>query len=228
MTDSLRVIVALPDATEREEVAEWLSAEHFEPVPLKSSREALDDMRARPFDLLIADDGFAFRDGLHKKGRARHPLTPAIVIGSEADEPKGDAVDPKTIYLARPIERAILLCYASMALLEGRPTRRSTRKSLSRFDAFANGVPSRLMDVSNEGLRIEIGADQRSGLPIYFNVRVPLIGVTVSVKRMWTRPSSGRGAMTWYGGALAENLPGAEHAWRTFVEAIPVVDRTEA
>ena len=219
MAERSRVIVALPNEVERVQVADWLASEQMDPVPLASARDAAEAMRARPFDLLIADLGFAFREGLHGSSSARYPLTPTIVVGSEADEP--DAMDAMTIYLARPIDRAILNCFATMALLEGRPTRRSARKPVTRCDAFTNGVPARLIDVSKEGLRIEVPQDLRSGLPASFTVRVPLIGVTVTVKRMWSQPSPTRAGMTWYGGALVENRSAAEQAWQSFVETIP-------
>ncbi len=228
MSGSPRIIVALPSPTERVEVADWLSGERLEPVPVASSHAAMEAMRARPFDLLIADAVFAFQEGLHACGRARSPLTPTIVIGRETDEPKGDAVDGQTMYLARPVERSMLVCFVSMALLEGRPPRRSIRKPVSRVDIVVNGVPSRLVDVSNEGMRLELSSDRRTALPIYFKVRVPLMEVGVFVKRMWTRPSSSHAAMTWYGGALAENRPGAEQAWRSFVEMVPTIDQPDA
>jgi hypothetical protein len=224
MANNPRVVVALPDAAERAKVADWLLAEQFEPVQLAKPRDPADGMRARPFDLLIADESFAFRDGLHATNRVRNPLTPTIVVGSEGDEPKGDDADGMTMYLARPVERAMLICFVSMALLEGRPERRSPRKLVSRFNAFANGVAVHLIDVSNEGLRIELPLEGRSDLAACFNLRVPLIGVTVSVKRIWTRALSNRGGLTWYGAALAENRRGAEEGWRRFVETIPAVN----
>jgi hypothetical protein len=221
VSDQPRIIVALANAVERAQVAEWLHEEHLEPVPVASAGAALGTMRARPFDLLITEDAFATRDGLRPAaGRVRSPLTPTILVGSQSGDGHGDAVDCQTMYLARPLDRATVICFVSMALMESRPTRRSVRKAVNRFDVFANGVPSRLIDVSNEGLRVELASTGRTPLPIYFKVRVPLMGVGVVVKRMWTGPSV-RPAATWYGVALAENPPRAEQAWRSFVEIVP-------
>ena len=226
MADRPRVIVALPDLTECATVADWLSAEGFEPARRPSARAAADDMQIRSFDLLIADAAFAFRDGLHARGRARNAVTPTIVIGGASEEPRGEAINGQIMYLTRPIERAMLVCFVSMAFLDGRPARRSVRKMVNRFDAFVNGLPTRIVDVSKEGLRLEVPPDRRAVLPPYFNLRVPLVGVAVTVQRMWMRPASmpgGRASMTWYGGALTQNRELAEQAWRSFVDTIPTV-----
>jgi hypothetical protein len=228
MATSPRVIVVLPDAAERACLADWLVAERFEPVVLPTTRAAIDDIRARPYDLLIADHHLVFREGLLANARARNPLTPAIVLCRGTDQPRSDTFDVQAMYLTRPVERATFMCYVLMALLEGRPVRRSVRRPVSRFNAFANGMPVHLLDVSREGLRLEAPLDQRTQLPTYFNVRVPLIGVAVSVKRMWNQPSAGPGRTTWYGGSLVENRPDAERAWRSFVETIPLVGRHDA
>jgi hypothetical protein len=181
-------------------------------------------MQARAFDLLIADTAFAFRDGLHTAGRGRNPLTPTIVVGHSAEEPR-EAVSGQTMYLPRPVDRAMLVCFASMAIMDGRPARRSLRKPVSRFSAVVNGVPSRIIDISNEGVRLEMPLDRKLVLPPYFKLQVPLMGVAVIVQRMWTRPSTGQGrtAGTWYGGALSQNRSSAEQAWRALVDTIPVV-----
>jgi hypothetical protein len=130
-----------------------------------------------------------------------------------------------TVYLTRPLDRATLGCFVSMAILDGRPVRKSVRKSVNRFDAVVNGVPSHIVDVSAEGLRLEMANDRRAALPPYFTVRVPLAGVAVTVQRMWTHASlrRGSGMEIWYGGALSQNRVTINEAWRRFVDSVPVV-----
>jgi hypothetical protein len=115
----------------------------------------------------------------------------------------------------------MLGCFVSMAILDTRPTRRSMRKLVNRFDAVVNGVPSHIVDVSIEGLRIEVAGERRAALPPYFTVRVPLVGVAVTVQRMWTRSSMKRNSAIWYGGALSQNQVALNEAWRRFVDTIP-------
>jgi hypothetical protein len=218
MTDRPRVVIAVPDRTESAALADWLTAEGLEPLPRSGVQAAIDEMAARPFDLLIAD-AVAFRDGLRPGGRVRNSRVPMIVIGPE--EPKGHAASRQAMYLTRPVEKAMLMCFVSMAMLDGRPVRRSLRKPVNRFDAFVNGLPVCLVDVSNEGLRLEMPPDRKSPLPSYFSVRIPLVGVAVNVQRMWSQPSGAGTSVTWCGGALSKNGSVAAQGWRSFVETVP-------
>jgi hypothetical protein len=217
VTDRPRVIVCLPNPTETAAVADWLSADGFEPVRRPTLETAADEMRDRPFALLIADAGVAFRRGLHPQNAAKQ--APAIIIG---DTPRqGDGVSGQIVYLTRPIDQAMLRCYVSMSILDNRPLRRSVRKSVNRFDAVVNGVPSHIVDVSVEGLRLEVQGERRAALPPYFTVRVPLVGVAVTVQRMWARSSPRRTTVIWYGGALSQNRVTTHQAWRQFVDTVP-------
>jgi len=80
-------------------------------------------------------------------------------------------------------------------------------------------VRSHVIDVSPEGLRLEVPAARRASLPPFFSVRVPMVGVALMGQRMWgMRRSAGE---SWYGAALVRNPPRAEQAWRNFVDALP-------
>jgi hypothetical protein len=214
-----RVILALPELLESEAIADWLSAEGFEAVRRPTVRAATNEIQARPFDLLIVDAGFAFGHGLHGASRVRRPLTPTVVIGDAGDQ--SEAMSRQMICLARPVERTLLVCTVSLVIADGRPVRCSERKSVHRFEALVNGLPSYIIDVSNEGLRLEVPPGLRSVPPPYFNVHVPLIGVAVTVQRMWARRTGEGAAVTWCGGALAQNQTKAARAWLAFVDNLP-------
>jgi hypothetical protein len=215
-------------------LADWLFSDGFEPAKRPSARSAIEEIEVltRAFDLLIADAVFAFRDGLHAAGRRRNPSTPTIILGDAATARQCEAIGRQAMFLARPVERVMLACTVSMAIMEGRPIRCSPRKLVAPFAAVVNGVPSRVLDVSYEGLRLEIPRDHRWVPPPYFNVRVPIIGTAVTVQRMWTRvwPGNGRGRAdtTWCGVALSQNRPATERVWRGLVETIPVVGASSA
>jgi hypothetical protein len=229
MAQCPRVVIALPDVTESGAVSDWLADEGFDCVRRTTIRGAADEMQARPFDLLISDAGFAFSDGLYRVGRSRNPSTPIVVIGDAlAAEQCGTA--SWAMHVARPIDCTTLLCTVSMAILDGRPRRRSLRKVVNRFEAVVNGIPAHIIDISNEGVRLEMPRDGRGVVPPYFAVRVPLLGVGVRMQRMWARSwrNEGRDTVTWCGGALAENPPRAEGGWRAFVDTIPVVNSATA
>jgi hypothetical protein len=222
MAQRPRVVIAVPDLAEGSAVADWLSGEGFDCVRRPTVRGAADEMQARAFDLLVADAALAFAGGLHKVGRSRNPSTPTVVIGDVLAEEQCEAAG-WAMHVARPVDRAMLICTVSMAIMDGRPPRRSTRK-IVKFSAVVNGVPAHVIDVSKEGVRLEMPRDGRAVPPPYFTVRVPLVGVGVHVQRMWARPwrSNGCPDVTWCGAALAGNPARAEEGWRAFVDTIPV------
>jgi hypothetical protein len=221
VSDQQRVIIALGNHQEARLVAEWLEADGYEAVPCPGVGFAVAEMRARPFDLLITDAGKDGRPAARAQGLMRRPLTPTILLG-DAPPAKGDVVTSPTMYVARPIDRALVGCYVSMAMLEGGPVRRSVRKLVSPFEAVVNGMPSRILDMSVEGVRIEMLPGQRPVLPPYFTVRVPLIGVGVAMQRVWTRsPVASTNAALMFGAALSRNRPSAIQGWRSLVETIP-------
>jgi hypothetical protein len=218
-----RVIVALPDPIEGATVAEWLKANNFEPTYRTSPAAAAAEMQ-RPFDLLIADAMWAVGTALQSGARARTPLAPTILIG-EAIERRTAAVNGQTMYMSRPIDKPVLACFVAMALIneDERPVRRSPRKVVQRFEALVNGIPSGIVNVSAEGMRVEMPRDQRSALPPYFAVRVPLVGVAVIAKRRWMMPAAKSAGTLWCGAALSHNRASSEERWRNFVESVPIV-----
>ena len=226
MTTRPRILVASPHLAECEALADWMCSEGFDLVRTSTSASAADEIQARAFDLLVADFAFAFRDGLHAASRARacNLQTPTVVIGESDPAAQAHAERHRAMYLSRPVERTSLVCTISMAIMEGRPARRSPRKTISRFDALVNGAPSYIVDVSNEGLRLEIPQDRRSSaLPPYFSVWIAMIGVALKAQRIWANavPGSGRTGMVSCGATLSKNQSGAEQAWCAFVDTVP-------
>jgi hypothetical protein len=160
---------------------------------------------------------------LQSGARARNPLVPTILIG-EAIERRATAVNAQTMYMSRPIDKPVLACFVAMALIneDERPVRRSPRKTVQRFEALVNGVPSGIINVSPEGLRLEVPRDRRSVLPPYFAVRVPLVGVAVIAKRRWMMPAK-NAATLLCGAALSHNRASSEERWRNFVDSVPII-----
>jgi hypothetical protein len=229
MTAHPRVIVASPDPIECGVVCEWLREEHFEPIRRSDPRTACEEMQNRPFDLLIADELFVFRHQLHQLSRARKPNMPTVVIGDGASADARESRSRQVMYLTRPLDRSLFVCTVALAIADGRPVRCSVRKPVERVNAIVNGVSSHIIDVSNEGLRLEIPRE-RGAVPLpYFNVLVPLIGVAVTFQRMWMRPASADQADAWWcGGALVRNQARSEQAWRSVVETISVPGGTRS
>jgi AmiR/NasT family two-component response regulator len=223
MGSSPRIVIASPLVAECNAVAEWLAGEGFQPARVSSLERVVDEVKSRPLDLLLIDFTFAFGPTPQAIGivRARNPKTPIIVVGDASPGPESHALARGAMYLPRPVDRAALLCTVAMAVMESRPMRRSLRKRVARFDAVVDGVPSHIIDVSNEGLRLEVPRSRKAAPPPpVFNVKVPILGVTLLARRMWTSIAPAADA-AWYGSELSRNTTRAHQAWLSFVDAIP-------
>jgi CheY-like chemotaxis protein len=224
MTGRPRIVIATPDRAECEVLAEWLASEGLEPVRAVNLRAAAEEIQAHTFDLLVADYVFAFRGGLHavSRGHTRSPHTPSLIVGEPDAVARAVAERHHTTYLERPVDRASIVCMVSMVIMENRPVRRSVRKAVPRLEAIVDGIASRILDVSNEGLRLEIPRSRRSASPPYFNVRIPLVGVSLTIQRVWTSVAADVSRDVGFcGGALADNPQRAGDVWRGFVDALP-------
>lgn len=224
MATSPRVVILSPDLKESSDFAEWLRAEGFDPVRKFLPEAAVNDLQDRACDLLIADMTLAVRDRVFESLRRsrRNQRTPAVLVGGKDAQAQDRASSWRAYYLERPVEQAQLVCTASMAIIEGRPVRRSPRKSIGRFEAVVNGTPAHIVDVSKEGLRLELPRGRKSSPPPpYFAVRIPMVGVALKVQRVWA--STRGGDRFACGGTLAQNTAKAEQGWQGFVEAVPTV-----
>lgn len=216
-----RVVVACPDLVESEVISEWLSEEH-EPVPARLLPSALHQVQTRQAHLVVADARIAFDDTFLSTCRGGGAPTPLVVIGDSNPSAEAAAQRRGAFYVVRPVDREMLLCSVGMALVDARPVRRSPRITVGRLEATADGIPVALLDVANEGVRLEIPRGERSTLPPFFTVRVPMIGVSIAVQRIWvSTPGHLSSAQTWCGGALVGNPAHREQKWRKFVEMVP-------
>ena len=216
-----QVIAATPDAEEVKRLCEWLDAEGFEALPRSTARTAGDALASQPFDLLVADAGFVLTGGVRGFGLARVRETPVIVLGAADDGLACAPLGSQIMFLERPFDRATFICTVTMALMDSRPERRWPRRAVQPFEASVNGLPSHIIDVSRHGVRLELPRDQRMVTPD-FVMRVPLIGVGVSVQRRWVRvprPDEPVDVM-WCGGQLHKNTLLAEQASQRLIHTL--------
>jgi hypothetical protein len=220
-----QVIVATPKAEEGKLLAAWLDAESFEPLIRTTAKGAMETVGSQPFDLLIADAGFVLTGGLRAFGLARVRETPVLLVGEPADAQACAPFGPQSMFLERPLDATVFNCMVTMALMEARAERRSPRRPVKPFEATVNGVPSRIIDVSREGVRLEVQRDRRMISP-NFVMKVPLIGVGVAVQRRWVRLPGPveTGGLIWCGGQLQNNTVLAEQAWLRFIDTLASVN----
>jgi hypothetical protein len=172
--------------------------------------------------MLLVDVELMAIGALMRVARYRATPRPVIAIGEADAEAEIDAGRRGATYLVRPIDRSGLLFAVTLALAEGRPMRRHPRKRVAPLQGLVDGVPSRVLGVSHEGVRLEIDEQHRGSLPPYFTLRVPLFNVAIAVQRVWV--STGAASQIYVGGALTQGRQRSVHSWKSLVDITPGVD----
>jgi len=217
-----QVIVALPDIAESRKFSSWLDAEGYEVLQRSTPQAAIDAVTCQPFDLLIVDSAFALTGGVRGYGLARVRETPVIMLGDASGGRSCAPLGSQIMFLERPVDRATFICMVTMALMEARAERRSPRRAVEPIDTTVNGVPSRIVDVSREGVRLELPRVHRMLTPQFVLCAPFLGGLGVAVQRVWVRiprPDQSLDVM-WCGGQLARNSLKTEQGWRRFVDTV--------
>jgi len=187
------------------------------PVPVRSFPAAMQELQSERCDVLIADTAFAADGRLRAAVRTKNQRAQLVLLRGAEDQ---SAPPRDTVCLIRPVDQAMLLCHVAMAIAEGRPPRRSGRKRVVPLDAIAAGMPAQLIEVSNEGVRLEL-PNGRTALPPSFTMRVPLLGITLSVQRIWMNSAPEAKGLARCGGALHHLPAQVQDKWRAFVDALP-------
>ena len=218
-----KVAVACRSRVERAAITEWLEEGGYHVVPIFDPATPARELEALGFEVLLLDAELMAIGALMHVARYRAAPRPVLVVGEADPETEIEAERKGASYVVRPLERSALLFAVTLALAEGRPTRRSPRKPLPGVPAAVDGVAARIVDVSYEGVRLELPAKERAALPAAFTLKVPLLNTAVLVQRVWvgSDSSDGDSGVLWCGGALARNPQRTEIAWRTLVDVGP-------
>ena len=216
---SVKIGVACPIPGERAAFIEWLTEAGYEPVPMISIDGLGRDLSTRPIEALIADVSLVPKAELPRVVKALGPNRPLILVG----EPKKKIEDvPRdATWIDRPVTRDNFLLSIALGLAEGRPSRRSPRKLVPKLMSSVDGVSSKIVDISMEGVRLEISGGSPSTLPPVFTLKVPGFGVAARVKRVWVAmPAQGS---VWCGGILERQNDKSAAAWTTFIANSPAM-----
>jgi hypothetical protein len=215
--NTVRIGVACPIAGERAAFLEWLTLAGYEPKPMLDLDTVGRDLATKPIEALIADVSLVAAPDLPRIVRILGPNRPLVLVG--APEEAIEDVPRDATWIDRPVTRDIFLLSIALALAEGRPARRSPRKLVPRLMSSIDGVSSQLVDVSAEGVRLEIKGASPSVLPPYFTLRVPGFGVAAKVKRVWVAMPA-QGSM-WCGGIIERQAEKQATQWNNFVANAP-------
>ena len=219
-SNSIKIGVACPIPGERAAFIEWLSLAGYGPAPMISLETVGRELTAaQPIEALIADVSLVSKAELARLIKVLGPNRPVILVGSP-----GEAIEdvPRdAAWMDRPVTRDAFLLSVALGLAEGRPSRRSPRKLVPKLLSSIDGISSKVMDVSTEGVRLEISGTSPASLPPFFTLKVPGFGVAMKVKRVWVAtPSQGS---VWCGGVLERPSDATVATWKNFISNAPDV-----
>jgi hypothetical protein len=215
----VKIGVACPIPGERAAFLEWLKLTDYEPVTVTNIEAVAREMAIRPIEALIADVALVSAADLPRIVKMLGPNRPLILVGNRKDAI--EAAPRDATWMDRPVTRESFQLSVALALAEGRPARRSPRKMVPRLVSTIDGVASKLVDISTEGVRLEIPGASTSTLPPYFILKVPSFGVAATVKRVWVAtPGPDH---IWCGGVIERQAEkSAATPWNAFVQKAPV------
>jgi hypothetical protein len=220
---SIRIGIICPLAGERAAFQEWLKLSGYEPVSIANIESVSRDMATRPIEALIADVALVTAADLPRIVRMLGPNRPLILVGNPTDAIED--VPRDATWMNRPVSRESFQLSVALALAEGRPARRSPRKVVPRLLSTIDGVASKLVDISSEGVRLEIPGASPATLPPYFVLKVPSFGVAAKVKRVWVATPGPN--HLWCGGIIERQAEkGSKTPWQSFVQTAPLTKKT--
>jgi hypothetical protein len=218
-SNAVRIGVACPIPGERAAFLEWLTLAGYEPVPMISIDNMTRELTTRPIEALIADVSLIPKNDLARVVKMLGPNRSLIVVG--AREKKIEDVPRDATWIERPVTRDAFLLSVALGLAEGRPSRRFPRKMVPALMSSIDGISSKLMDISLEGVRLEIVGAAPATLPPFFTLKVPGFGVATKVKRVWVASPS-QGAV-WCGGVIEKPTANQFATWKKFMSNAPNV-----
>jgi hypothetical protein len=218
----VKIGVACPSPGERAAFTEWLNATGYQAVPMMSLENVPREMNANPFEALIADASLVSKSELPRMVKMLGANRPLVLVGNPNQ--RIEEVPRDATWLARPVTRETFLLSIGLALAEGRPARRSPRTVVAKLLSTVDGMAAKIVDVSSEGVRLELPGISTSGLPPFFTLKVPAFGVITKVKRVWVSQPGPK--HTWCGGIIERPTEkGAKMPWPTFVKTAPMGNR---
>ena len=226
MPSTPRVGIACQRPTERAVFVDVLKSAGCEPVLLVDACFVASALTGQPPVLVVADVSLLTPQFIQAM-RKGDPNRPILAIGDEGD-PNETVLARKGIsFHVRPMTEAALLLAVSLAQAESRTMRRSDRTTVPRLATTIEGAPAVLLDVSNEGLRLEVDAAGGSKLSPQFVVQVPLLKMGVPVQRVWVRAApNGQSRKVECGATLLARDERTLMAWQRLAD--PAVGRMAA
>jgi DNA-binding response OmpR family regulator len=161
---------------------------------------------------------------LARLSRRDHPNLPVIITHGSSDAGLENEVTVRGMaFIVNPIENPEFLGCVTVSLGERRPhlgkIRQWPRKRVAAVPVRVDASPARLLDVSYEGLRLQL-EDPGDSPAATFEVTLPTAGVNLKTRRVWRIRSPDADESCW-GMTLVDVNSGLTERWRQFVDSIP-------
>ena len=227
------ILTANADKKELQQIESVLAAAGCLVAGASSVRRAARLLNSVIPDLLIVNArlrGPAGMEGLELAALSRrdHPNLPVIITHRSHDpDLENEANSRGMAFIVNPLENPEFLGCVTASLGGRRPhhamVRQWPRKRVAAVPAGVDAAPAQLIDVSYEGLRLEL-EDPCDSAAAVFEVALPAAGVHLKAKRVW-RSRAVDTAEHWWGMRLVDVNPGLADRWRQFVDSIPEATR---
>jgi FixJ family two-component response regulator len=217
-----QAVVVVTDARLADTIVESLATLGFAARVVREFAAARAELDGSAPDLLVAQIKLGAYNGLHLaiRARSRGAKTPIVLLGDADSMLQAEAERHQAAYLTLPLEEQVFLEIVKRGQSEYRPTRRSPRKRVPMLDALVNDVQARVLDVSYEGLRLQVSDPLPESIPPYFMLRIPLFNLSCRAQRVWTLDPPDQ-AGVWCGAAIVGVDPAGAVAWRALVDSVP-------
>lgn len=213
----------------RDQLQRWVGADGYATAVVSDFREARRSLEAAAPDLLVTDLKLGAYNGLHLViwARGRALKTRTIVLGDPDPVLQREAEREGAAYLTPPLDEEAFLASVAALFASYHPARRSQRKRVC-LDATVDGVLASVVDVSYEGLRLEVPNAEGFTLPQFLTVKLPGYDIGWRVRRVWLGHAGDQSRRALLCGATLPPDDEATTAWRHLVDAVPGFDSLEA
>jgi hypothetical protein len=214
MAHPIHVGVAFPQRVERDSVAAWLAAAEMAVELLVDACRIESDVAGRGFGCVVADGTF-LRSGYLASLRRQDPRLPivAVVDAADADLP---IFRRSVSVVTRPLDAATLVLNVSLAHGEGRQARRRPRSRTPRVPSRVSGVAATVLDISSDGVRLELPRAAVATLGPQFRFQVPMVALDVVLRRAWVGRAFGD--VVQCGAMLVHPDAGQRLAWERLMD----------
>ncbi len=215
MAHVLKVGLALPNHDERATVSEWLTDADMRVETLVEACKVDSDVTGRGFACVVADGELlksGYLGGAQKPG-SRVPVV-ALVDASAATDPAFSRAGVSA--LVRPFDAKGLTLAVSLAHGDARPARAGARRRTPRVPSKVSDAPAIILDISRDGVRLELSRAHAAKLGPQFRFQVPMVALDVVLRRAWV--ASAPGGLVHCGATLVGATASQMLAWERILE----------